>query len=77
MLSPSAYDRRRRFSLFIVDCMKADHDVLIATVRAKNSCALLLRLAALRILVVECRLDGTLGLPYPQKKNLVRKHYGI
>jgi hypothetical protein len=57
--------------------MKADHDVLIATVRAKNSCALLLRLAALRILVGECRLDGTLGLPYPQKKNLVRKHYGI
>jgi hypothetical protein len=37
----------------------------------------LLRLAALRWLVHWAPLDVTKGAPYPQRRRLVRRHYGV
>lgn len=51
--------------------------ILLSIVKSPDRFTVRYRVAALRHLVCEAPLSVTHGLPYAQRRRLVRRHYGI
>lgn len=66
-----------RFGLVLYDTSGLSHDVLIGIVKARRRYSTHYRAAALRNLVIDAPLSVTGGLPFPERRRLVRRHYGV
>lgn len=70
-----ASEKRQRFMLHVrtTSVLPAYHLVRIA----RSPYSPQMRSAALRNLVCQAPIEVTLGRPYPEKRRLVRAHYGV
>lgn len=66
-----------RFVRLVYETYRLPEPVLLSIVNAPERFTVRYRAAALRHLVVRAPLSVTHGLPYAQRRRLVRRHYGI
>lgn len=66
-----------RFSRLVHETYRLPQAVLLSICRARGQYPATYRAAALRHLIAEAPVSVTHGLPFAQRRRLVRRHYGI
>jgi hypothetical protein len=69
--------RLARFSRLVHGTYRLPESVLLSIVMARGRYPATFRAAALRNLVAQAPVSVTRGLPFAQRRRLVRRHYGI
>lgn len=65
------------FSRLVHATYRLPESMLLSIVRARGRYPATYRAAALRHLVAQAPVSVTCGLPFAQRRRLVRRHYGI